>query len=217
MATGFIARHSRGLLLLCLLAAPALAQEVSFVGPIGDKAAVLAIDGGQPKTVKVGQTFGGVTVISVEKERAIVEVDGKRRVLTRGQTYSTSAAGSGPQSVTLAAGPGGHFIAEGSVNGGSVRFVVDTGATLIALPASEAQRLGIDYRKGRLGSTQTAAGPTPAWQIRLDTVRIGGIEMSNIDAIVIEKGLPIALLGMSFLSRVEMRQEAGRMTMIKRF
>jgi aspartyl protease family protein len=217
MATGFIARHSRGLLVLGLFfAAPALAQEVSFVGPIGDKAAVLAIDGGQPKTVKVGQTFGGVKVISVEKERVIVEVEGKRRVLARGQTYST-AGGSDRGSVTLAAGPGGHFIAEGSVNGGAVRFVVDTGATLIALPAADAQRLGIDYRKGRLGSTQTAAGPTPAWQIRLDSVRVGGIELSNIDAIVIERGLPIALLGMSFLNRVEMRQEAGRLTMIKRF
>ena len=201
----------------CLLAAStAAAADVSLVGTFESKAAILSIDAGAPKTIKVGQAFGGVTVVSVEKDRATVEIDGKRRTLVRGQTYSTSGA-SGPQSVTLAAGAGGHVLAEGMVNGGAVRFVVDTGASLVALPGSDAIRLGIDYRKGEAGTIQTAAGPTPAYRVKLNTVRVGGIELNNIDGVVIENGLPVALLGMSFLNRVEMKQESGRMTMIRRY
>jgi|CXWL01.1.fsa_nt_gi aspartyl protease family protein len=217
MATGFIRPHSIAVLAL-LCAAPAAASDVSLIGTFESKAAILSIDAGAPKTVRVGQAFGGVTVVSVEKDRAVIEIDGKRRVLTRGQTYNSgSAGGADRQSVTLFAGAGGHMIAEGMVNGGAVRFVVDTGATLVTLPGGDAKRLGIDYLKGEPGTMQTAAGPTPAYRVKLDKVRIGGIELNNVDGVVIEKGLNVALLGMSFLNRVEMKQEGGRMTMIRRF
>ena len=198
---------------------PAAAAELTLVGIFGDKAAILAIDGGAPRTIRVGQSAAGITVIAVEQspERAIVEVQGKRQVLVRGQTYSSAPGADGRQSVTLAAGPGGHFTAEGLVNGRAVRFVVDTGATMVTLPGGDALRLGIDYRKGEAGTMQTAAGPALAYKVKLDTVRVGGIELNNVDCVVIEKGLNIALLGMSFLNRVEMKQESGRMTMLRRY
>jgi aspartyl protease family protein len=211
-----MSRHSIALLIL-LAGLPAVAADVSLLGTFETKAAILSIDSGAPKTVKVGQTFGGVTVVAVEKDRAMVEVDGKRRTLVRGQTYNSTTAGSDRQSVTLVAGVGGHVIAEGLVNGGAVRFVVDTGATMVTLPGSDAVRLGIDYRKGEAGIMQTAAGPAPAYRVKFDTVRVGGIEFNNVDGVVIEKGLSVALLGMSFLNRVEMKQESGRMTMIRRY
>jgi len=216
MATGFMQRHSSALLIL-LASLPLAAAEISLIGTFDTKAAILAIDGGAPKTVKPGQSFGGVTLISVEKDRATVEAGGKRRVLLRGQTYSHSGANSGAQSVTLSAGAGGHFIAEGQINGGSIRFMVDTGATAIAIPASDANRLRIDYRKGRRGTTQTAGGPTAMYVVRLDSVRVGGIELQNIDAIVIEQGLHVALLGNTFLDRMEMRREGQTMTLTRRF
>ncbi len=203
---------------LSALSAPsALAADVSLIGTFETKAAILSIDAGAPKTLKVGQSFAGVTLIGVEKDRATVEIDGKRRVLVRGQTYSSRAAAAGSQSVTLSAGAGGHVFTDGHVNGGSVRFVVDTGATMVTLPGSDAVRLRIDYRKGEAVTMQTAAGPTSAYRIKLDTVRIGGIELNNVDGLVIEKGLAVALLGMSFLNRVEMKQEGDRMTMIRRY
>lgn len=208
-------RHSIALLALSAGAA-AWAADVSLVGTFDTKAAILSIDGGAPRTVKVGQSAGGVTLIAVEKDRATVEVGGKRKVLQRGQTYS-SGAGSGAQSVTLAVGAGGHFVAEGQINGGSIRFVVDTGATAIAIPAGDAERLRIDYRKGRRVTTQTAAGPAAAYVVKLDSVRVGGIEVQNIDAIVIEQGLGVALLGNTFLSRMEMRQEGQTMTLTRRY
>ncbi len=215
MATGFMLRHSIALLAL-LAGATAWAADVSLVGTFDTKAAILSIDGGAPRTVKVGQSSGGVTLITVEKDRATIEVDGKRKVLQRGQTYS-SGAGSGAQSVTLSAGAGGHYMAEGQINGGAIRFLVDTGATAIAIPASDAERLRIDYRKGRRGTTQTAGGPATAYVVRLDSVRVGGIEVQNVDAIVIEHGLTVALLGNTFLSRMDMRLEGQTMTLTRRY
>ena len=205
-------------MLLVLLAIPAArAADVSLIGTFDTKAAILSIDSGAPKTVKVGQTFGGVTLISVERDRATIESGGKRRVLVRGQTYSTSAPGADRQSVTMSAGAGDHYFVDGQINGGAIRFLVDTGASAVAIPAREADRLGIDYRKGRRGTTQTAGGPTPMHLVRLDSIGIGGIELRNIDAIVIENGLDVALLGMSFLSRVDMKQDRRGLTIMRRY
>ncbi|MSQ49641.1 MAG: TIGR02281 family clan AA aspartic protease [Betaproteobacteria bacterium] len=227
MATGFMRRHSialpallAGLLLVglsaMLLTSAARAAEVSLIGAFDTKAAILSFDSGPPKTVKVGQSFGGVTVIAVDKDRATVDIDGKRRVLIRGQTYS-SGAGTAAQSVTLAAGAGGHFLADGQINGGAIRFLVDTGASAVAIPASDAKRLRIDYQSGRRGTTKTAAGPTAMYMVRLDSIRVGNIELRNIEAIVIEQGLDTPLLGNTFLNRMEMRREGQTMTLTRRF
>jgi aspartyl protease family protein len=217
MATGFILRHSIALL-SALASLPAAAADVALIGTFGATAAILSIESGAPKTVKVGQTVGGVKLISVENERATIETDGKRRVLQRGQTYSSSSAGgTGAQKVTLAAGAGGHFFVEGQINGGPIRFVVDTGATTVAIPAGDANRLRIDYRNGLRIATQTAGGPTPAFLVTLSSVRIGDIELQNVDAVVIEQGLGIALLGNSFLSRTDMRREGQMMTLTRRY
>ena len=86
-----------------------------------------------------------------------------------------------------------------------------------ALPAAEATRLGIDYRKGARGISQTAGGPVSVWRVSLDTVRLGDIELAGVEGVVIEKGLDIALLGMSFLNRVEMRHDGHTMVLLRRF
>jgi aspartyl protease family protein len=216
MATGFIARHCSAAA-LALAALGASAAEVSYVGAIGDKAAILVIDGAAPRTVKVGQKLGAVTVLEVERERAVVEIAGERRVLQRGQLNQVPTGASDRQSTVLAADARGHFLAEGAINGNPVRFVVDTGATVVALPAHEARRLGIDYRKGRPGTTRTAGGVVPVFRVTLDRVKVGAIELFSVDGLVIEQGLDIALLGMSFLSRVEMRNEGQTMTLIRRY
>jgi aspartyl protease family protein len=204
-------------LLFALYCGPAAAADVALIGLIGDKAAVFALDGGEPKTVKIGQKWNGVTLIAVGRGQATVEIEGKQRVLQIGQHYRAAAAASGRQSVTLYADSRGHFIAEGSVNGIPVRFMVDTGATVIALPASDARRLGMDYLKGARGMVQTANGPAPAYRVQLDVVKLGGVQLNSVEAIVIEQGLNVALLGMSFLNRVEMRREGELMMLNRRF
>ncbi|HVL76806.1 MAG TPA: retropepsin-like aspartic protease, partial [Noviherbaspirillum sp.] len=100
---------------------------------------------------------------------------------------------------------------------GSVQMLLDTGATLIALPAADARRLGIDYRNGAIRYLNTANGVVPAYLVRLDRVKVGDIELHGVDAVVQEQGLPIILLGMSFLNRTEMRREGTQMVLTRRF
>lgn len=210
-------RHFICLSLLALACTGAGAQQIALIGVIGDKAAVLALDGGDPKTVKVGQTWRGITVLAVEHDRATVEIDGRKRVLERGQHYRGTAPASSRESVTLAADPRGHFFAEAAINDVPVRSVVDTGASAVVLSAADATRLGLDWRNGARGIMQTANGTTPAYQVRLAKVRVGGIELHEVEGVVVEQGPGVVLLGMSFLNRVEMKRDGDTMTLIRRF
>jgi len=201
-----------------LYGSSAAALDVALIGVIGDKAAVIAIDGGDPKTIKVGQTWQGINVVEVERGQATVEIDGKKRVLKIGQHYrSAAAAASGRSKVTLAADHRGMFHADGAINGLPVRFMVDTGATFVGMSASEARRLGIDYQKGRPVMMQTANGQVVNYLVKLDRVRLGDIELNGVDGVVGEQDMPFALLGMSFLNRLEMQREGSSMTLTRRF
>jgi aspartyl protease family protein len=208
-------RHFIGLAVL-LLALPAWAADIGLVGMFPGKAAVLVIDGAAPITVKVGQTVQGVNVVSVDETQAVVEVEGERRTLQLGQ-YAINASEDGRQKATIAADVSGHFYAQGEINGGSIRFLVDTGATTIALPSALADRLGIDYRRGEQGMIQTAAGPTPGYRVKLDEVRLGEIKLHNVDAVVLQNRLGFALLGMSFLNRVEIQRDGQSMILTRRY
>jgi aspartyl protease family protein len=211
-------RHFICLSLLVAAAALAAADDVALIGVIGDKAAVLAIAGGEPKTVKVGQTWSGVTVITVTHERATVEIEGKRRELSLGQHYRAGGqVAATRESVTLAADARGHFFADAVVNGIPMRFVIDTGATAVSLSAADASRLGIDWHNGARRTMQTANGATTGYLVKLDKVRVGGIELYDVDGVVLEQGMGVGLLGMTFLNRVDMRRDGDTMTLIRRF
>ncbi len=202
-----------------LASGSALAADISVVGVFPGRGAVLVVDGSAPQSVRIGQKLAGVTLVSVDKAGAVIEESGRRRTIGLGQhlTGAQSAAGRAPQAV-LAADGRGHFITESTVNGASMRLLVDTGATVVAIPGSEARRLGIDFVKGQRSFVQTANGPAPVYQIKLDSVKVGEIELLNVDAIVMDGGgLAQPLLGMSFLNRVEMRRDGQTMTLIRRF
>src|SRR5262245_15553630 len=219
MPTGFMP-HFMAILLFLLGGAASFsisAAELALIGIIGDKAAVLAFDGGEPKTVKVGQKWSGVLVVSVERDRAVVEVDGARRVLQIGQHYRSGAAASTREKVTLIADGRGMFYAEGAVNGVPMRFMVDTGATYVSMSAKDAMRLGVNFHKGQPVAMQTANGTVIKYQVRLDSVKLGGIELQGVDGVVGEQDMPFALLGMSFLNRLEMQRDGQTMTLIRRF
>jgi aspartyl protease family protein len=204
------------LLLSAALAGPAAAVDVNVVGFFGNKALV-SVNGAQPRTMSVGQrTAEGVMLVAVDRDTATFEIDGKQRTLKMGQ--HASSAGGGNASVTLKADGRGHFVTDGQVNGGIVRFLVDTGATTIALPSADARRLGINYLKSPQFAVNTANGQTMAYKVTLDTVRIGDISINNVDAMVIEgSGLGVALLGMTFLNRTEMKRDGETMVLTKRF
>ena len=201
-----------------VVGAAALAQTVSMSGAFTDKA-LLMIDGA-PRTVAVGSTVQGVKLLSVNANAAVVEVQGKRVSLTLGaaQVSLGRAAGTGDASrIVLSAGPGGHFMSAGAINGRAVRFMVDTGASLIGIGQPEAEALGIDFRKGQRGTAGTATGSVPAYLVSLASVQVGEVTLYNVEALVIPGSLPYVLLGNSFLNRFQMQRDSDVMTLTRRF
>lgn len=203
-------------LALCLVSGGAAAQDVGLAGVLGSKA-LLMIDGGEPQAVAVGQSLAGVKVISVQGEQAVVEIGGKKRPLRVGQHAIGAAPADGSGMIVMTADNQGHFYATGSVNGAAVRFLVDTGATMVSLGANDARRIGLDFNRGQKGMTQTANGQTMVSKVKLDTVRIGDVTLHNVDALIHQTEMPMALLGMSFLNRMEMQRDGSTMTLRKRF
>jgi aspartyl protease family protein len=202
--------------LLCLLGgASAHAADVSVVGLFPGKA-VLVVGGGNPRTVAVGKTIDGVKLVGIEDDRAIVEIDGKRHKLRIGE-QAYSGGGSGPQVISLTADARGHFVTTGTVNGATVRFLVDTGATMVALGASDARRANIDLKNAQPGVTMTANGAAQVWRVKLATVRVGDVVLNDVDAAVMGHDMPQALLGMSFLNRMEMQRDGVTLTLRKRY
>lgn len=209
-------------LLLALLAAAAstaaAAIDVTVVGLFSGRA-VITVDRGAPRTLRIGETTPeGVKLVAADSTSATVEIEGKRLTLEMGQHFESAAQTGSRREVKLPADSHGHFVADGSVNGAHIRFLVDTGATLVSIPAADATRLGIDYRKGRRGISQTANGAVPFWRVILDSVTVGGVTLNNVEGAVHEgPGLDTALLGMSFLNRTEMRREGTYLTLTKRY
>lgn len=192
------------------------AADISVVGLFPGKA-VLVIDGKLPKTYSVGsEVVGGIKLIEVSQTTATFDTNGKRQRIDIG-AHVNRVAPSGNGSVTLRADARGQFIAQGQINGGTMRMLVDTGASMIAIPANEAQRLGINYRIGKPVLVNTANGVTTAYQVVLNNVKIGDISVNQVDGVVQEVGLPFTLLGMSFLKRMEMRRDGDEMTLTKRY
>jgi aspartyl protease family protein len=186
------------------------------VGLFRDKA-IVSIDGGKPRTLSVGQTVQGVRLIAADSSGASFDVDGRRRTLGMGQSFAGGGQTGARQSVSLTADVRGHFAAAGSLNGYPMTFLVDTGATAIAISAAEARRIGLDYRAGAAAGVSTAAGVVPAWRVKFNTVTVGSITLNQVDGMVVETGLNVPLLGMSFLNRMEMRRDGPTMTLTQRY
>ena len=207
---------TRFAVLLGLVSGFAAAQDVGLAGVMGSKA-MLMINGGEPQAVAIGQSLDGVKVLSVQGDQAIIEIGGKKRPLRVGQHAIGAASADGSGKVILNADGQGHFYTTGTINGTSVRFIVDTGATMISLGATDARRIGLDFNRGQKGMTQTANGQSVVSKVKLDTVRIGDVTLHNVDALIHQSEMPMALLGMSFLNRMEMQRDGSTMTLKRRF
>lgn len=199
-------------------AAGAHAGDVNVVGLFAGKALV-EIDRAAPKLMRTGQSVGGVKLLSADSTQAVFEIAGKRVALRMGQSVSGGAPKTGGRgSITLIADPSGHFVTDGSINGAPTRFLVDTGATTVALSSAEAKRLGIRYLQGVPTRVGTANGVASAYRLKLDSVKVGEITLYQIDANVVEGSSPsIVLLGMSFLNRMQMKREGSTMVLTQQY
>ena len=192
-------------------------RRVAFSGSMGDKA-LLVIDG-QPRMLAPGGTYRGVKLIGVNNGEAQLEVDGRRMVLRIGAEQVSLGDGPRPGSgsqIVLTAGLGGHFTTVGSINGRSVELLIDTGATTVAMTQADADRLGLAYRNGPRGMAMTANGPVPANRVMLNLVRVGDVDIYNVEALVVPGQMSHILLGNSYLTRFQMKRENDTLTLSKK-
>jgi aspartyl protease family protein len=191
--------------------------SVALSGVMGTKA--LLVVNGAPKTLGVGDVHAGVKLVSVSAQDAVVEVDGKRVQLSLGGTHvnlgGNSSEGSGSR-IVLTAGSGGHFVTRGSINGKSVQFLVDTGATSVAMSQAEAERIGLKYKDGQRGVANTANGQVMIYRTTLSSVRINDVQVFDVDAAVLVTPMDVVLLGNSFLTRFQMKRENNLLTLDKK-
>jgi aspartyl protease family protein len=150
---------------------------------------------------------------------AVVSMTGRGPVLRAASaeaqiSQANAEAAQGGQQATIPTGADGHYWANGQVNGANVRFLVDTGATAVALTPADAEKLGLKPADLHYGySVVTAAGSARAAPVKLAAVTVAGARLENVDALVIEKGLDTSLLGMTYLGRLS-GFEATRKTLV---
>jgi aspartyl protease family protein len=218
MTLSGILRHLPVLFTAGLLSIAQAAPDVRVVGLFSDRA-VLLIDG-QQHVLTAGQGGpAGVRLIAADSESALLEIDGHEvearldgRVTARKRTAEV-------QEVQVWRNNAGMYTTVGSINGLTVSFLVDTGASKVALNANEARRLGIDFRvSGTPARVGTASGVARAWAVTLDTVKVGSLELRNVGAVVLEGSAPEhALLGMTYLGRLEIDNDGRMMTLRKKY
>ncbi len=217
------ANWGRGLW-LCLIFAWSTApadKQIDLLALFKDKA-IVHIDG-MRRLLAVGEVSPeGVTLTATASDHAVVEFDGRRETLKLGM--ATVFPGSGESaveenvSVSLWADPRGFFHADGAINGYPVRFLVDTGATTIAINTDLARRIGIELSDGQPWLASTAGGMARMVRVKLDRVSVGDIVLRDVDAGVILGSHPeIPLLGMSFLGEVDMVRRGDQMQLKKRY
>lgn len=190
------------------------AVEVVEVQALFPGKAMLLIDG-ETQVLSVGQTFSGVKLISADSKVTVLEIDGEQKNYTAGSAISMSYKKLEHVREQIMADTRGMFFTHGSINGRTTRFLIDTGATFIAMSAADAKNLGIQYRlDGERTQVSTASGLANAWRIKLRSVKLGQLEQKNIDAVVVDGQYPEEiLLGMTFLERLKVTKEAGKMTL----
>ena len=199
---------------LVLLPALCFATDVRVVGVTPGRSADVVIDGAPAVTLEIGETVDGVKLLGTDRAGAVVSVDGHRKVLPLVAITGSAGSSADAGTVTLAADTRGQFFTNGTVNGRPVRFIVDTGATLTTLSRADARRIGLEYRRGIPTKTMTANGVAVGWRIPLETVSVGGMELRDVDAMVLDDdSLPFALLGMSFLRRCDMHRQGSTLVL----
>ena len=206
-------------LIILLNSSLASAQELEIV-VVGLFAGQAVIEVNKKQhLLKVGnRSPEGIKLIDANSREAILEVNGQRQTYLLGDQIGGQFTPA-PEQPKVSLWPNnGMYLTAGTVNGYSVDFLVDTGATTIALNAATANRLGLDYYRGQQIGIKTASGYDVGYKVNLDYVQIDTIKLYNIPAIVIDGPEPSpALLGMSFLGQLDMRHNGERLDLQQKY
>lgn len=205
-----LARLIPVLLLACVASGVArvwAANPVIEVEALFNDAAVLKIDG-QCKTLRVGQAFGGVTLLAAYSRTATLDINGQQSVVGISRRIGANYQTPKEQVVTIKRDDMLQYRTTATINGRNVGVMVDTGANVVAMNQGQAKAMGIDYRAGIPAKVETAGGVIDAWIVTLGSVQVGGILVENVRASVVDGSFPATvLLGMSFLRHVDMSEK----------
>ena len=170
--------------------------------------ALLEIDGSRRVLAAGAVSPEGVRVVSASSRTVLVEIDGRQQSLGLGVAGRFGTAPAGLEVRLVRDGTGG-YRSPGLVNGRSVEWLVDTGATAVALSGADADRLGLPWRSaGRPVGIATAQGTKTGHRIVIESLQIGDLRVSSVDAVVLDGDYPRSpLLGMNVLQRLTMRTE----------
>lgn len=193
----------------------AYAQSVALAGILGGKA-LLVVNGSAPRSVAPGGSHMGVRVVSVGRDGVVLEVAGAQRAIQLGESPVSIGGSAAGQRIVLKADARGHFINSGFINGRVMQYMVDTGATTVAIGRPDAQRMGLKFEQGQPVMMNTANGTAQGWRMRLESVRVGDVELRSVDAIVTAEAMPYVLLGNSFLREFHMNRSGDEMVLQRR-
>jgi aspartyl protease family protein len=199
-----------------LVAATAL-QDVRIEG-LFNNAAVINING-QQHLLKKGQEILGVSLISANSKTARLRINGEEHTMPISRAMNSGGYQKKEEvKATLVINSAGQYFASGSINDRPVRVLVDTGATAVAMNTQQARILGVDFTRGQVGRVSTAGGIVKSYSVTLNSISVGGIEAEQVRAVVLEGIYPThILLGMSYLNHVKIQEDAGVMTLIKKY
>lgn len=200
-----------------VVAMPSWATTVE-VRALFNGSAMLMVDGKQRLLKQGQQSEEGVELLEATSKFAVIKVDGKQQRLTMTRRISSNFTQATTREVRLSSVEGGHYVTPARINNRPVEVMVDTGATSVAINSIEARKLGIDYQTGTLTQVSTANGIARAYRVMLSSVAVGTVTVNNVEALITEGSFPqIILLGNSYLSRVQMKQENGVLVLETKF
>lgn len=206
------------LILACIVtlsgSVSALATSV-MVEALLPNTAVITIDGTR-KTLRAGQSYHGVTLISANAKAAVVEVDGERQTLGLHQRVNATFKPPEQRRVDIPRNSLLQYRTTATINGRNMSVIVDTGANVVALNEGQAKTLGVDYLAGQPARMETASGHANAWMVKLQSVDVGGIRVDNVEALVAEGDFPSTiLLGVTYLRHVEIQEVNGVLSLTR--
>jgi aspartyl protease family protein len=199
------------------------ALQIDLQGILSGGKAVLSVNGGASRVLASGQSLDDMKLLAVDGDSITIEINGKRERIVMGSApyrapvaKDDGSAGATGKAV-LSADSRGHFVTTGYVNGKTQQFLVDTGASIVAISSFDAKRIGMNMTNARTVQANTANGMTYGLAVKADSLRIGDITLFNIEVWVLDNLAGPALLGNSFLNRLSMTRDAGTLVLTKRF
>jgi aspartyl protease family protein len=200
-----------GLILFSVSVQSFAAQNIKVMALFQDKA-ILTIDG-QRQKLEIGNTVNGVTLLEANSKQAVIKVNGETQTLKLGT--GTAVFKEDKNGEVIPKNEGGMFVTKVSINGTEVvPAMVDTGASVVAISRKMADKMHLNYISGETGSARTANGRVRTYEVNLDSIKVGKIELKNVTAVITKSDMEEVLLGMTFLERLQVFHNSNSLTLV---